>query len=166
MHLDCLLPAGLWIRNRRNGSSEAVPAPKIDCMVATPELHFFAPQSTFLEYKEPAASSEGSGDVVVTPVDTALQDHLRSPLGGQLRSPPEPVPKKAREDSEEKAKYARSEWENWRAANPFLRLKAPPFPPKGMAPAPHIVAMAVQEAEALTDEQVREQLAHLRTVKM
>ncbi len=33
----------------------------------------------------------GEGDVVVTPVDSALLDHTKSPLGGELKSPPEPM---------------------------------------------------------------------------
>ena len=49
-----------------------------------------------------ATSGSGEGDVVVTPVDSALLGHLRSPLGGELKSPPEPResdPKRPRDDS-------------------------------------------------------------------
>ncbi len=55
------------------------------------EAPVFAPKRAMLRGAgslNKAASSSGEGDVVVTPVDSALLDHMKSPLGGELKSPP------------------------------------------------------------------------------
>ena len=144
------------------------------------ETPVFAPKSTMIQGAKAQSDVASSSlvkfefaepDVVATPVGSTLSDHLKSPLGGELKSPPEPresEPKRLRDDSEEKAKYSRSEWEAGRTAESLKRLEAPPaFPPKRSEETAkagaQAMAKAVLEVQAMTDEQVLDEYAQIRT---
>ena len=112
----------------------------------------------------------GEPGVVATPAGARIPDHMESPLGGGLESPPEPKqkdPKRRRGESEEKApdpkaaRTASSQREASRAADPLLRVKTPPpaVPAKADAQAK---AKSFQEILAMPSEQLLDEHAQLR----
>ena len=109
----------------------------------------------------------GEPGVRDTSAGPQLTDHTVSPLGGGLRSPPEPKqegPKRLRSESEDKApdpkaaRTAGAQREASRAADPLLRrglLRAKTPPPAAPAKAEaHAKANFGQEVAAMSDEQL------------